>query len=173
MTPSSKNDQILKLVEKRLKKYALKDVPAAQRTAINKTLAKVKTRVVRGVAKESKIRPSAIKKRAVISRATPKKSASIGFYRRSVSAIALGARQTRRGVRAGSRFYDRAFIQKVGSKGRQHVLRRKGRARYPLEAPKVIIREPVNTITPKVVRRVMKSDFQRLYQHELKRRAGR
>lgn len=173
MNAKSLNAQQLKRIEKRLKKYATKDVPAAQRSAINKTLAKAKTRVVKGVAQDKKIRPSSIRKRVYIQRANVKKGAKFTFYRRAVSAIALGARQNKRGVKAGSRFYDRAFIQKVGPKGREQVLRRKGKARYPLEAPKVVIRESVNTITPKAVRRVFKSDWQRLYQHELKRRAGK
>jgi len=173
MTASAKNARMLRAVERRLKKFAERDVPAAQRTAINKTLAKVKTRTVRGVAKAKRIRPSAIKKRVVVQRTTPRRFAALTFYRRAVSAIALGARQTKRGVRAGSRFYDRAFIQRVGPKGTAHVLRRKGRQRYPLESPKVVIREAVDSVTPKTVRRVIRSDYQRLYQHELQRRAKR
>lgn len=176
------NSSNLKAVEKRLKKYLNRDVPAARVTATNKALAKAKTAVVRAVVVDTGIKTKLLKKRVYISRAKggqKPKGAKLHFYRRGVSMISLGAKQVDGGVAAGQYLVPDAFIAD-GSKGfgrgklrQAHVLRRKGRGQYPLEVMVVNIKPAVNKETPATVARVVKENFSRLYQHEIKRRAGR
>mgnify|MGYP002700112937 FL=1 len=173
------NQSQLKAVEKRLNKFVNRDVPAARVTATNKTLAKVKTRVVRAIAISVKVKVGAVRKRVYISRAKGDRKAKFHVYRRAIPMISMGARQNKKGVRAGKQFKAGAFIAD-GSKGfgrgvlnRAQVLKRTGRGQYPLEVITIPIAKFVDDITPKVVGRVFKSDFARLYQHEINRRAQR
>lgn len=172
----------LKAVTKRLNKFVKRDVPGARVTATNKALAKAKTAVVRAVVVETGIKTKQLKSRVYISRAKggqKPKGAKLHFYRRGVALIGLGAKQVDGGVVAGPYLVPDAFIAD-GSKGfgrgklkRAQVLRRKGRGQYPLEVMTVNIKPAVNRLTPFTVSRVMASNFSRLYQHEIKRRAGR
>ncbi|MEY8247309.1 MAG: phage tail protein [Bermanella sp.] len=162
-------------IERRLKKYVNKDIPAATRTATNKAMSLAKTRLIRGVAKEAKVRPGAVRKRVKMIRASAKGPAKFVISRRGVSIIDLGARQNKRGVRAAGRQFDRAFIGTVqgGGRGYKQVLYRQGAARLPLWLPRIPIKMAVTRITPKVVARVFNGHFERLYQHEIKRRSRR
>jgi len=177
-----KSSTNLKAVEKRLKKYLGRDVPAARVTATNKALAKAKTAVVKAVVIETGVKTKNLKSRVYISRAKggqKPKGAKLHFYRRGVALIGLGAKQIEGGVTAGQYLVPDGFIAD-GSKGfgrgrlrQAHVLRRKGRGQYPLEIITVNIKPAVNRLTPITVSRVMASNFSRLYQHEIKRRASR
>lgn len=180
---SSRNDTARILVERRLNKFVKKDVPAARATATNKALAMAKTRVIRVISADVQIKPKVIRQRVVDKKAFKEKAAQLVVYRRNVPVIALGARQTKAGVRAGKHFIAGAFIAdgKKGTGGgstgrrlnRQMVLKRDGRARYPISVQSVSIRESVNSKTPDQVKKVMSENFNRLYQHELRRRAAR
>ncbi len=181
---SSRNDAARILVERRLNKFLKKDVPAARATATNKALAMAKTRVVRVISADVQIKSKVIRQRVVDKKAFKEKAAQLVVYRRNVPVIALGARQTKAGVRAGKHFIAGAFIADGrkgtgggGSTGRRlnrdMVLKRDGRARYPISVQSVSIRESVNNKTPDQVKKVMAENFNRLYQHELRRRAAR
>ncbi len=173
------NQSQLKSVERRLNKFINKDVPAAQVTATNKTLAKAKTRVVRAVAVSVNVKVGVVRKRVYIDRAKGTKKAKFHVYRRAIPLISMNARQVKKGVRAGKHFRSGAFIAD-GSKGygkgvlkKNQVLQRKGQGQYPLKVLTIPIAKHVDEITPKVIGRVFKSDFARLYEHEIKRRAQR
>lgn len=169
-------------VTRRLNKYLNKDIPAAQATATNQALAKAKTAAVRAVAVRVGVKNKYLKPRVYISRAkggAKPKGAKLHFYRRGIPLIDVNAKQVEGGVVAGSYVMPGAFIAD-GSKGygkgrlsRAHVLRRTTKKQYPLELIRVNIKKAVNEETPKIVAKIMRSDFERLYDHEIKRRSSR
>lgn len=172
----------LKDVTRRLNKFLNKDIPAAQVTATNKALAMAKTQVVRAVSVRVGVKNKHLKKRVFVSRAKggrKPKGAKLHFYRRGIPLIDVNAKQVEGGVVAGPYVMPDAFIAD-GSKGygkgklkRAHVLRRKTKAQYPLELIRVNIKKAVNEETPKTVAKTMASNFERLYDHEIKRRSAR
>lgn len=172
----------LNVVTRRLNKYLNKDIPAAQVTATNKVLAMAKTSVVRAVAVRMGVKNKYLKPRVYISRAkggAKPKSAKLHFYRRGIPLIDVNAKQVEGGVVAGSYVIPGAFIAD-GSKGygkgrlnRAHVLRRTTKKQYPLELIRVNIKKAVNEETPKTVSKIMRANFKRLYDHEIKRRSSR
>lgn len=172
----------IKDVTRRLNKFLNKDIPGAQVTATNKALAMAKTRVVRAVAVRAGVKNKNLKKRVFINRAKGgrnPKGAKLHFYRAGIPLIDVNAKQVAGGVVAGPYVMPDAFIAD-GSKGygkgklkRAHVLRRTTKKQYPLELIRVNIKRAVNEETPKAVANTMASNFERLYDHEIKRRSSR
>jgi hypothetical protein len=162
----------LAAMEKRFKKYVEKDVPAARRIAINKVMKPVKTRVISGVAKQTKVRPSAIRKRVKVTAEKTGNPATITFDRRGVSLISLGAvRKNKRGISAGRRQFNGHFIGSLragDSQRYRHVLyrreelRKKGQ-KAPLWLPRIPIKIVSTRVTPKVVRREFRDKFKKEY----------
>jgi len=120
--------------------------PAAS-SAMNKSIAKVRTQVIRETASEAKVSPAKlIRRRLRTFKATAKKlRAGLGILVRPIPLIRLsGARQTRSGVSArGGHSHPSAFINTARSPGtgNKQVYRRLGKSRYPLEVLKVEVKE--------------------------------
>lgn len=161
------------------------DVPRASSSALNKVSAKIKTRVVRGTAKETKVSAKHVRKRVYIRKSKVKtQRAKVKVYIRDISAISLlnnpklgptkrkvaGKKLTNAFIADGSRGKGRykrgSGFQKTSLKNKQ-VLRRATDSRYPLEAVGVNIRKAATRITKKVTQRVMKEEFQILYARDL------
>lgn len=170
-------DRQIKSYIRKLGKISRIEVPRANASALNKAGGLVKTRTVRGVSKATKVPLKEVRKRTYFSRANAKKQrALLKVYAKPVPASRLltkgqianklGTGTNNQGVRAKGYMWQGAFIQK-GANGNVHVFKRKGAARLPLERIDIDIDKAVQRITPVVARRVMKSDYRRLLQHEL------
>jgi len=173
----SQLDRQIKSYIKKLKKINRIEVPRASASALNKSAAIAKTRSMRGISKETRVPLKEIRKRVKIGKATSKKQvAELKSYVRPVSASKLltkaqitnkmGTGTNRQGVRAKGYMWEGAFINR-GKNQNVQVFRRKGAARLPIEAIKVEIDGPAQRIVPKVVTRVMKSDYARLLKTDL------
>lgn len=149
-------------------------VPRATSAAINKTTAKAKTRIIRGVSKSKALPQKIIRKKLFVKRSTAKKQRSrLSSYRNAVSVMSLKAKQNKKGVRAqGGRFYQGAFIAK-GVGGNLRVFKRESGSRYPIKHMVVNIKDTVDNVMPTVIRRVVKQDYERLLKHELDFRLGK
>ena len=149
-------------------------VPRATSAAINKTTAKAKTRIIRGVAKKKNLPQKIIRKKLFVKRSTAKKQRSrLTSYRNAVSVMSLKAKQNKKGVRAqGGRLYAGAFIAK-GAGGNLRVFKRESGSRYPIKHQVVTIKNTVDSIMPTVIKRVVKQDYERLLKHELDYRIGK
>ncbi|MEJ2445142.1 MAG: phage tail protein [Exilibacterium sp.] len=162
-----------------LKSLHHKAVPAAYASAMNKSLARIRTRLVRGVSKREKIPAKHIRKRVFIRRATARTlRGRLSIYVEDIPVISLLRDQTpttgrKRRIRAAGRVYHNAFIrrpQKSKGRGKPHVFQRQSTARYPIAIQKIAIDKPVKAVTPVVIRRVMRHVHPRLLRHELRYR---
>lgn len=167
----------IKKLEGKLKKISKIEIPRAGSSAINKTLAKAKTRVIRGVSKSLKLPQKPIRKRVFVGRSSVKtQKGRLAHYRSAVPVVSLltpgqiakaPPRGTnRKGVKAAGRQFDGAFVNRV--KNGFQVMQRKGQARYPITVLKIPIQKVVDDVTPKVVARVAKSEMPRIYKQDLK-----
>ncbi len=189
-------EQQVQRLNRKIQRMADTELKRASSSALNKTTAKIRTRVVRGVSKETRIPGKHIRKRVHIRRSTARTQyARITVYRKDIPLISLGAAKTvmkgqgvadiARGkngrfsqrqfrgntaIRVGNKTYKDAFINRTKN-GRWHIMRRKSGARYPVEVLKLPISQQVDRITPTVARQVMKADYGRLLRHELEYRA--
>lgn len=178
----------LAAIEKRLKKYVEKDVPAARKVAVKKVLALAKTRVIKAVAVEAKLPSKVVRQRVFLGPETRYRPARITFYSAGVRYISLNPKRTRNGIRAGKHLLKNAWVAD-GSKGfgeykkgrgfsatsldKMQVLQRTKAGRYPIHKPVIHIGPIVNRVMPKIVGRVLKNRLSDLYKHELKRRRNR
>lgn len=165
--PESLDKQAARLAKK-LRAIGRQEVPRAGSAALNKSAKRIKTRVVRGVSKETKVVQKHIRKKVFIKRSTPRtQKAEFRVYRRDIAAIGLNPRTSRKGVRVAGKLHSGAFINTLRKTGQRHVLKRKGVKRYPVEIIKIPISESVDKISRKVAVRVMRQDYPKLLQHEL------
>ncbi len=184
-------DAQIRLLEGKLTAIKSIEVPSASSSTLNKVSARIKTRVVKGVSKETKIKAKVIRKRVYISRSTVKKQrARLSVYTREVAAISLvknpkngafkrkvaGNKISNAWVADGSKGYGR--YKKGAGYGKtklnkQQILRRSSKSRYPVEVVTISILKPVTRITQTVSSRIIKNDFAALYAHDLNYRLGK
>lgn len=165
-------DQQLNQLIDALRDVNVRQLPAAHSSAMNKSVAKIKTRTVRGVSRETRVPQKFIRKRFAVSRSRPVRPKSkMIAYVQGVSVAdfvrnpAPGkkvrfAGQTKPAM-TGSAFYNHA------KSGKLLALQRKGKARYPIETIKVDIESPVNRILGVVSERVMRQEFPVLLRRDL------
>lgn len=169
----------IKGLERKLNEYAKVQVPRAAASALNKIVPKVRTGVVKTVTKEVKVPAKFLRKQVFAGRAKSNSlSAYVKSYLRPISLARLispatlqksrGRGTNRRGVRAAGQQFDGAFINVGKNNGRWYVLRRKGKSRYPVEVINVRIDGSITANQLPIADRFIKSDFARLYAHELK-----
>ena len=83
-------DAQIRLLEGKLSAIKSIEVPSASSSTLNKVSSRIKSRVVKGVSKETKIKAKIIRNRVYISRSTVKKQrAKLNVYIRDVAAISL------------------------------------------------------------------------------------
>lgn len=161
-----------------------KHMPRATASALNKTAALARTRVIRGVSKEAAVQQKLIRDRVYVRKASPKdQRASVRVYIRGVSLIRMKARDTGRGgwskrrgdgVKApGGHHYPDSFIAKAPNGKLQvfernlKVSQRNGRKYHHVDVIRVPIKREVEAITPRVVQRLMRNRFPDLLNNEL------
>lgn len=185
-------NQMAESIEKQIKRLARKlnniakrETPKAAASALNKTARLARTPTVKEVAKDTKVAAKHIRKRAYISRATPKKQrARIYGYARPVKAVMLLKRNeinkselwrgtNQRGVRVAGRQFNGAFVSVHRKSGNIQVFRRKTSRRMPLEVISIPISETFNDRLKANTRKKMKTDFRRILQSELKFRLNK
>jgi len=159
--------QVAKL-SKKLVAIAAKDVAASTSSALTKIARKVKTRIVRGVAKSENLPNKVINKKIFVKGSTiTKQKSKLTIYRDDISVVSLLSRTTiankmgtgtnRRGVTVRGRQFQGAFIQRA--LGATQVFRREGRLRNPIEKVTIPIDDAVDRIAPVVTRRIYQKDF--------------
>ncbi len=145
-------------------------VRKAMDAALRRTARHVFTQVRRSVGKAANAPQKALKDRLRMRVRRERGTATIWVGINPLNPVRVGARQTRRGVRArGGRKWDKAFIANDKNRS-ERVFRRMGKARRPLEAPVISIeREVVETLRTSNVPTA--TDFYlRTFRHELRRR---
>jgi len=177
-------DKLSKQIKRRAKKLnaiAKKEVPRAAAKALNDTIKIVRTKVVRGVAKRTKIQSKHIRKKVFISRATARKQISkLYAYAQPVSAVSLMRSATllknvrrgtnRRGVRVAGRQFNRAFINVHRASGRFQVYRREGLSRLPLEVVKIPLQREAEREMKAHSAKAMQTVLRKKLLHELRYR---
>lgn len=173
-------------LQRKLNRLGGSELRGAAVSALNKTGAMARTRIIRGVAKQARVPVSTVRKRVYLVKAKrgDLKIVQMG-YARPVSLMSLirnknpdEGRRRRRKLRVNKQTYPNAFIRK-GSNGKTQVFERNGRmgrqgkgrwAKYKnlerLNRIDIPIQKPVEDVLPKVNRRVYRSEFMRLFQHE-------
>lgn len=138
--------------------------------ALKSTLSKVakwmQTRTARGLSAELQVQQKIIRRRL---KKTSVVNTADGFAIKlwyglnDISLIHLGAKKTKKGVTAGKRKVDGAFIAKG------QVFKRKGKARLPLEKQTVTIQQQGNKYLEKAIsQQDFETQFFKTFEHELK-----
>lgn len=189
-------DRDIKKLARKLSDISKSAIPKADAAALKKTAARIKTRVVKDVARETQIQQKHIRKR-VYSRVKITKDfrqGTITAYRRDIPAISLGVAtslvKSVKGQRLISqsgrdrkgRFTKREFAGntsiKVGkntyqnafinqTRGSWQIMRRLTSKAYPIEIIKVKIAPAVDRCLPGYSREMMKGKYPDLLKHEL------
>lgn len=173
-------------LQRKLNRLGSTELRRAASSALNKTGALARTRIIRGVAKQAKVPVSTVRKRVYLVRARSGdlKIVQMG-YARPVSLMSLirnkqpdEGRRRRRKLRVNKQTYPNAFVRR-GSNGNVQVFERNGKlgrqgkgrwAKYKnlekLSRVEIPIQSEVNEVLPKVNRRTFNNEFMRLFQHE-------
>jgi hypothetical protein len=187
MPPDNLDKDIRRLIKK-LRKISRVEVQRANAKALNNVAKLSRTRIVRGVAKQTRIKSKDIRRKTFFSKATAKRQkAVLTGYSRPVSAISVltkkqralrGKGTNKQGVKARGYEWPGAFVAK-GLSGNVHVFDRTGekhrprKGNYPgqrrdkITSVKIDVQKPFERGMKVVPRRVMKKDFKRLLEHEL------
>lgn len=170
----------IKKLASTLHKASSVEGPRAVSSALNKTGAKIRTLVIRDVAKETKVPQKLIRKKAYFSKSTARKQrASISLYRSGVPLISIaGGKNAVQEPAPGwisvkGFFVERGFINTVKRTGKRHVLQRKGKARNPIDVVKINIHRAIDKSVPKRTAQLMRSDFPRLLKRDLEYRISK
>ncbi|WP_086932200.1 phage tail protein [Agarilytica rhodophyticola] len=169
---------------RRLNQLARNQVPRAMSSALNKSVKRLQTQVVRSVSKSKKLPAKVVRKKTFISRATPRKTrARLYSYPRKVAVISLLKTATilknvrrgtnRKGVRAAGRQFDGAFINVHRKSGKFQVFKREGKKRYPIDVVGIEIKDRFSRAQDILSKRIMKRDYPRLLSQELNFRIER
>ncbi|MBJ7555390.1 phage tail protein [Marinomonas spartinae] len=172
--------------QRKLKRIGGTELRRAASSALNKTGALARTRIIKGVAASAKVPVGQVRKRVYLARSTARtlKIVQIG-YARPISLVALirnpmpdqGQRRKRQ-LRVNKKAYPNAFIRQ-GVGGKTQVFERNGKkgrqgkgrwAKYKnlerLDKVGIEIQPTVEKVLPKVQRRVYNANFRRLFAHE-------
>lgn len=178
---ASLNSQIKRL-EKKLDGYQ-KESRLAQARTLNDLSRKSKNKVAKTVSAEVSVKQAILKKQIFTSRATSSSvSALVKSYVRPISAVRLLSKgqlakaprgTNRKGVRVAGKQFDGAFINRGRVNGRLKVMKREGRFRYPLVVISIRIDSSFAANQLPIAKSIMRSDFARIYERELKFRASK
>lgn len=160
-------------IERLLKDIDNKVVPRALPTAINKTLLKGRTKAVRDVSQDAKVKAKTIRGRTSIKKARrnkPKATFYIGIL--PIRASDLGKpRQLKTTARVGKHDFPDGFVATMPS-GHVSIFKRKGQGRLPIKEQTVKL-DGADKIAKRAFRHVMRTDFPRIFHHEVKRQLSR
>lgn len=144
--------------------------PAQCKKALRSTLSKMakwmQTRTLKGLSAELQMQQKIIRRRLKktnIVNTADGFAIKLWYGLNDVSLIHLGARETKKGVTAGKRKVDGAFIAKG------QVFKRKGRARLPIEKQAVTIQKQANDYLEWAIsQNDFDAQFFKTFEHELK-----
>lgn len=175
------NNQIKRL-EKRLAGYQV-EVKRAQARALNDVNRKIKPKLAKSVASAVSVKQSVLKKQIFTGRAKSNSlTAYVKSYLRPISAVRLLSKgqllkaprgTNRKGVRVAGKQFNGAFINRGRNDGKHRVMQRKGKARYPVKVISIKIADSVSANQLPLAERYMREDFVRIYERELRYRAGK
>lgn len=160
-------DLAVKRLEKKLSKISKVETDRAYSAAVNKVAARIKTRVVRAVAGDTKIAQKVVRRRIYLRRSRAKTGkAVITFYGKPVNAIDTNYSLLKRGYKVAGTLYPRTFFAK-GKGPRHQIFQRKGAARYPIAPVRIPISDEVERYAVPITAQLMKTEFPDLLRHEL------
>ncbi len=134
--------------------------------ALNKTVRKARTDIVREVSDESGVQQKLIRRRIRIRLASPSNTwARLWLGVRGISVRAAGGKQNKHGVKAGGHFVPGGFFATMPGGGRT-VFKRKGRARLPIKKQTIPLLPGATSIVQRVQRDVMRSKYPAFLKHE-------
>lgn len=173
-------EQDIKKLSKTLYKISEVEGPRAVSSALNKTGAKIRTRVIRDVAKEAKVPQKIIRKKAYFNRSTAKKQrATLSLYRSGVPLISIaGGKNAIQSPAPGwisvkGFFVERGFVNRVRRTGKRQIFQRKGKSRHPIDVVKINIYPMVDKYTPIHTERLMRGEFPTLLKKDLQYRISK
>lgn len=180
--------------QRKLKRIGGTEMRRAASSALNKTGALARTRIIRGAAKATTVPIGLMRKRVFLARASAKNMTIVQTgYSRPISLIDMvrtvkadvGQRRRRR-LRVRGKVYPHAFIREMPSSGKILAVERNGKkgrqgkgrwAKYKnlekIDAVTIPIHRKVNEILPNVNQRVYQQHFRRLFAHEYNFRLSR
>jgi hypothetical protein len=145
----------------------------AAKTAANATVRWAAAQLQRGLAARLGIPPGAIRERlkAMLSKSKgPRAGVWVGL--RPLNVVRAGAKPSRVGLKVGRQEFPGAFLAK-GTDGKKAGLRRKGKARFPLEAASLDVNGAAVPLIRTTVWPAMQAEFIRRFRAELERREKR
>lgn len=172
--------------QRKLRRIGGTEMRRAASSALNKTGALARTRIIKGVASSLKVPVGHIRARVYLSRASAKKMTIVQIgYSRPINLIDLMrnqapdvGRRRKRKLRVNKKVYPNAFVREVQS-GKVFAFERngkrgrKGKGRWAknknlekLDVLKIPIHREVEKVLPKVNERVYRQHFRRLFAHE-------
>jgi len=178
-------DVQIRRLELKLTKFAYKEVPRAHSSALNKTAAKIQTRVIRAVSEDAGVKSKFIRNRFFIKKSKPSTmKAVLSGYGRDIPLISIvestalsfskkTGKRKYKGIRAGGKLYQRAFYQKVGPSKKLHILQRETEKTYPIRLPKIPLSKSVKRLMPKITQQLVHSEYRRLVVSALNYRISR
>lgn len=142
----------------------------AARAAANKAMRWVRMHVARGLSSRLGVPQAAITKRLKERKARGSSSrASVWIGLSALNIARVNPRKTATGLRAGKQEFVGAFVGR-GKYGGRVAMRRKGRARYPLEAASLDVLTPGREFIGREAWPGLNERFIELYRAELERR---
>lgn len=154
---------------RKLAKIPTEVIPAAEAAALNRSSRQIKTRVKRGLSKQTRVMSKSAAKRVKDWRATktkPRVKISLATGDMSAMRIAKRPRQTKTGVTVGGHKFPHAFLI-TPKKGGLVVAERRGKSRHPLKWTKLKIDPPAEPILNKVVGRAWNEFMAKNFAHEI------
>ena len=165
--------QQVQSLNRKIHRLATTETQRATSSALNKTAAKIKTQVIRPVAKETRVQAKYVRKRVYIRRSKARTQyVRITAYRRDITLQSINPRQLKKGFSGAGRRYPDAFRAK-GRNGKQQIFQRKGKARLPVDVVRIPIAATVDRVVPKVAERLLRQEYPRLLRRDLEYRAKR
>lgn len=164
-------DKQIKSLEKKLNRVAKDATPKAYASAVNKTASKIKTDVVRKVAKDANIRVKDVSPRVYVRRASARKGvAAISFYSKPVNATKTNFSKLRKGFKVAGEVVPRSFFARGRNNRRHYIYQRKGKARTPIRMVTIRISRAVNRYAEPAIAQKMRTDFPRILKSEFNAR---
>lgn len=160
----------LKKLSKRLERERKGESARGMARVLNRQASSLKTQTVKEASKRLDVKQKYIRKRIFVRKANSKKLRSgIWAGLNKFNALSIGAKPSSTGYAAGPYIWPNAFKYR-NKKGREILLQRKGRARYPLEAAALgasFVARELKASADKAADQVVKRDLNRELEKEL------
>lgn len=172
---------LTKGLKKDLGRFERDCIPAAERAALLRAANSARSRWVKGVAKQTRIKQKLIRTRSA-NRRLGRDGRMITMNGAPMPVVVMGPKgkvpnQTKKGVRIAGRHYPDGFVASARFGKRvdgKSIFRREGKGRGPLDEMREDIQEAVQRVGPVAVRRAIQQrypkEFEWALERELKKR---